>query len=49
MAMKHDSQGLARSTGYRNYEAGGQCGEDLGELSPPVGGGGPGKFSYFRC
>ena len=26
-----------------------QCGEDTGEVSPPVGGGGLGKFSYFRC
>ena len=27
----------------------GECGEDTGEVSPPVGGGGLGKFSYFRC
>ena len=26
--------------------ANGQCGEDTGEVSPPIGGGGPGKFSY---
>ena len=24
-------------------------GEDTGEVPPPVGGGGLGKFSYFRC
>ena len=26
-----------------------QWGQDTGEVSPPIGGGGPGKFSYFRC
>ena len=25
------------------------AGRDTGEVSPPIGGGGPGKFSYFRC
>ena len=29
--------------------ANGQCGEDTGKVFPPVGGGGPGKLSYFRC
>ena len=27
----------------------GQCGEDTGEVSPPLGGGGLEIFLYFRC
>ena len=30
-------------------EGPGQCGEDTGEVSPPIAGGVLGKLSYFRC